>query len=95
MRNPRKYQEYKLLKLAGAQGSLRGMAGNGVGGRDNQIIMRALFDMIKIQMNLHVMESERDPRPRKGPHPEEHNVNDALWTHVMQQRGFTCQTVYL
>lgn len=51
--------------------------------------------MIKIQMNLYVMESERDPRPRKGPHAEEHSVNDALWTRAMQQRGFACQTVYL
>lgn len=30
-RNPRKHQECKLLKLAGAQGGLWGMAGNGGG----------------------------------------------------------------
>lgn len=29
VRNPRKGHEYKLLKLAGAQGGLWGMAGNG------------------------------------------------------------------
>lgn len=49
--------------------------------------MRALFNTIKIQMNLYVMESERDPRPRKGPHPEEHSVNDTLWTRVCSSVG--------
>lgn len=50
-------------------------------------MIRALFDVIKIEVNLYVMESERDPRPHKRPHSKEHSVNDVLWTCVMQQHG--------